>query len=210
MVIDLMFFIFAALGFWMGYSRGIISTVFTVFSYFFGVIVAIKFSDGMTKFLQTTFNDDSALYYIAGLLLSFVLAMFLIRMIARGLENILKAGNVNMINQLFGGLLLSGVLVVLFSFLVKFGNESKMIEQKTKNESITYIYLEQLPETAMVGLSKVTPLFRQFWNNTMDMIDKVKKQSIEKSETNPNVYDIPDSADEEWCLKLKWHLKGLL
>ena len=186
MVIDLMFFIFAATGFWLGFSRGIISTVFTVFSYFFGVIVAIKFSDGMTKFLQTTFNDDSALYYIAGLLLSFVLAMFLIRMIARGLENILKAGNVNTINQLFGGILLSGVLVVLFSFLVRFGNEARMIEPKTKAESITYAQLEVLPDHAMVVLGKITPLFRQFWNNTMDMLDKVKTQSIEKEESNPN------------------------
>ena len=196
MVIDLMFFIFAATGFWLGYSRGIISTVFTVFSYFFGAIIAIKFSDGMTKFLQTTFNDDSALYYIAGLLLSFVLAMFLIRMLARGLENILKAGNVNTINQLFGGILLSGVLVVLFSFLVRFGNEARMIEPKTKKDSITYEQLEVLPDHALVAISKVTPLFRQFWNNTMDMIDKVKSQSIEKEESNPNVYDIPDNADE--------------
>ena len=196
MVIDLMFFIFAALGFWMGYSRGIISTVFTVFSYFFGVIIAIKFSDGMTKFLQTTFNDDSPLFYIAGLLLSFVLAMFLIRMLARGLENVLKAGHVNSINQLFGGALLSAVLVVLFSFLVQFGNEARMIDAQTKQKSLTYRYVELLPAQALKGISKVTPLFRQFWNTTMDMIDKVKAQSIEKAESNPNVYDIPEGGNK--------------
>ena len=197
MVIDLMFFIFAALGFWMGYSRGIISTVFTVFSYFFGVIIAIKFSDGMTKFLQTTFNDDSALFYIAGLLLSFVLAMFLIRMIARGIENILKAGHVNSVNQLLGGMLLSAVLVVLFSFLVRFGDQSRMIEEETKQQSKTYFALEQLPDQALLVISKVTPVFQQFWNTTMDMIDKVKAQSIEKSEDNPNVYDIPEGGKRE-------------
>lgn len=197
MVLDLMFFIFAATGFWLGYNRGIISTVFTVFSYFFGAIIAIKFSDGMTKFLQTTFNDDSALYYIAGLLLSFVLAMFMIRMLARGLENMLKAGNINTINQLFGGLLLSSVLTVFFSFLVRFGNEARMIDPKTKAESMTYEVIEQLPDQAMVVISQVTPLFRQFWNNTMDVMDKVKSRSIEKAESNPNVYDIPDNADED-------------
>lgn len=195
MVIDLMFFVFAAIGFWMGYNRGIISTVFSVFSYFFGAMIAIKFSDGMTKFLQTTFNDDSALYYIAGLLLSFILAMFLIRMIANGIENLLKAGNINMINQLFGGILLSTVLTVLLSFLVKFGDEAKMIDPKTKNQSMTFQVLEQLPEQSLYVIGQVTPLFKQFWNNTMDMIDKVKTQSIERAETNPNVYDIPDSAD---------------
>jgi ABC-type multidrug transport system fused ATPase/permease subunit len=150
----------------------------------------------MTKFLQTTFDDDSALYYIAGLLLSFILAMFLIRMVARGLENILKAGNINMINQLFGGILLSSVLVVLFSFLVRFGNEARMIEPETKKQSITYEQLEVLPDHAIVVFGKITPLFRQLWNNTMDMMDKVKTKSIEKEESNPNVYDIPDSADE--------------
>jgi membrane protein required for colicin V production len=195
MVLDLMFFVFAALGFWMGFSRGIISTVFTIFSYFFGAIVAIKFSDGMTKFLQTTFNDDSPLYYLAGLLLSFVLAMFLIRMIARGLENVLKAGNVNTINQLLGGALLSSILVVLFSFLVQFGDEARMIEPKTKNESLTYQYVQQVPDQALIVIGQVTPLFRQLWNNTMDMLDNVKTKSIEKAESNPNVYDIPDSAD---------------
>lgn len=197
MVLDLMFFVFAALGFWMGFSRGIISTVFSVFSYFFGAIVAIKFSDGMTKFLQTTFNDDSPLYYLAGLLLSFVLAMFLIRMIARGLENVLKAGNVNTINQLMGGALLSAVMTVLFSFLVQFGNEARMIEPKTKAESMTYQYVEILPSKAMVVIGQITPLFKQLWNNTMDVLDNVKSNSIEKSESNPNVYDIPDDAEVE-------------
>ena len=149
MVIDLMFFIFAGFGFWMGFNRGIISTVFSIFSYFFGAIIAIKFADGMPRFLQTTFNDDSPLYYIAGLLLSFVLAMFLIRMLARGLENMFKAGNINVINQFFGGLLLSTVLVVLFSFLVRFGNEARMIEPETKKQSMTYLngfknYVEQV------------------------------------------------------------------
>jgi len=195
MVLDLMFFVFAGLGFWMGFSRGIISTVFSIFSYFFGVIVAITFSDGMTKFLQTTFNDDSALYYFAGLLLSFVLAMFLIRMIARGLENVLKAGNINVINQVLGGALLSGVLMVLFSFLVQFGDEARLIEPKTKAESKTYPYVEILPSKAMIVIGQVTPLFKQLWNNTMDVLDNVKSRSIEKAESNPNVYDIPDDAE---------------
>jgi len=72
-----------------------------------------------------------------------------------------------------------------------------MIEPKTKKESITYVHLETLPDHAMVVLGKITPLFRQLWNNTMDMMDKIKTQSIEKEESNPNVYDIPDSANEE-------------
>lgn len=195
MVLDLMFVVFALLGFWMGFSRGIISTVFSVFSYFFGVIVAITFSDGMTKFLQTTFNDDSALYYFAGLLLSFVLAMFLIRMMARGLENVLKAGNINLINQLMGGALLSAILMVLYSFMVQFGDEARLIEPKTKAESMTYPYVEVLPEKAMVVVGQVTPLFKQLWNNTMDVLDNVKSKSIEKAESNPNVYDIPDDVE---------------
>ncbi len=197
MVLDIMFIIFGVAGFAMGFSRGIISTVFTIFSYFFGVMVAIKFSEGMTKFLQTTFNDDSSLYYIAGLLLSFVLAMFLIRMIARGLEGILKAGNVNMINQLFGGALLSAVMIVFYSFLAQFGNEAKMIEEKTKRESITYQYVEIIPAKALEGVGVVTPLFKEMWNNTMDVLDNVKSQSIEKAESNPNVYDLPESADSD-------------
>ena len=57
--------------------------------------------------------------------------------------------------------------------------------------------MELVPDQAMIAISKVTPLFRQFWNNTMDMIDKVKTKSIEKSETNPNVYDLPDKADDD-------------
>lgn len=195
MVLDVMFFIFAGTGFWLGYNRGIISTVLTVFSYFFGAIVAIKFSDGMTKFLQTTFNDDSALYYVAGLLLSFVLAMFLIRLLARGLEGILKAGNVNIINQLFGGALLGGVLLVLYSFLLQFGDSADVIDKKTKLESITYPYMQEVPDQAMVLVSQVTPMFKQFWNNTKDVLDKVKDGSIKKEESNPNVYDIPDNSD---------------
>jgi membrane protein required for colicin V production len=55
MVIDAILGILVLWGFYIGFSRGIIKTVFTVISYAFGVMAVIKFGKPATNFFKTSF-----------------------------------------------------------------------------------------------------------------------------------------------------------
>jgi len=66
--------------------------------------------------------------FAVGFLLSFAIVMILIRMFAKALEGVLEAANINIINQILGGLITAFVMVLLYSFLLWFGEQSHMID----------------------------------------------------------------------------------
>jgi membrane protein required for colicin V production len=195
MAIDIIFVVTMLYGFYLGFSKGIIKTVFTVLSIMFGLMAAFKFAPAMTDFLESAFSNNNPLMLIAGFLLSFVLTMVIIRMIARGLEGMLKTANINIINQLAGGVLLSGVLILLYSVILWFGNQATLINSDAKANSKTYVYLEKFPTQAKDIAYKIQPVFQEFWNQSLDMMDRLEEMKPVQEETEPNIYDIPE--DEE-------------
>lgn len=197
MVIDIVLVICALYGFYLGFSKGIISTVLSVFSVIFGVLAAFKFAPKMTEVLQTTLNNQTPLMFIAGFVLTFVVVMLIIRMFAKGLEGILKSARINVINQVFGGALLSGLMILVFSIMVWFGDQSHIIDQSTKKESISYPYLEPFPTIVWSFGKQLKPAFQEFWAHSLDVLDKIEDMSVKRTESNPSVYDIPDDNDKK-------------
>ena len=195
MAIDIIFVVTMLYGFYLGFSKGIIKTVFTVLSIVFGLMAAFKFAPAMTDFLESAFSNHNPLMLIAGFLISFVLTMIIIRMIARGLEGVLKTANINIINQLAGGVLLAGVLILLYSVILWFGNQATLINDAAKNKSMTYVYLEKFPSQAKDIAYKVQPVFQEFWNQSLDMMDRLEEMKPVEEESKPNIYDIPEDAD---------------
>lgn len=191
MVIDLIFLIFAGYGFYLGFSKGIISTVFTVLSYAIGLMAAFKFAPSMTTFLENTFHTDNPLMFIAGFLLSFVLTMVLVRMLAKGIEGVLQTANINFINQAAGGVLLASIMIVVFSMVLWFGEKSHIVDEDTKEQSITYPILKNFPERVWTIAKVLQPVFEDFWDASVDFMDKLEK-NLEKTEST-NIYDKEDS-----------------
>lgn len=192
MVIDLILAIAVGYGFFIGFSRGIIKTVFTILSVLFGLIAAFKFAPSMTNFLETTFNSTNALMFVAGFLLTFVLTMVLIRLFARGLEGIFQTININFINQVAGGIFLGIIMALLYSGILWFGDKSHLISDDTKQQSFTYHYLEKLPDQMWKAGKVLQPTLRDFWDHSVDFMDKLQEKSVERTESEPDIYDLEE------------------
>ena len=160
-----------------------------------GVMVAVKFSKATTTFLQTALSNKSDLMFIAGFLLTFVVTMVFIRMLARGFEGILKSANINIINQIMGGTLLAGLMILLYSVFVWFGDSARFIDAQTKKESMTYPYLKEFPGQAQQLTARFKPVFKDFYDQAMNALDNIEDVGIKRSESDPSVYDIPDEDD---------------
>lgn len=195
MIIDIIFFIVAGYGFYLGFSRGIIKTIFTALSYFIGLIAAFKFSPSATKLLESFFSPHP-LMFVAGFLLSFFLTMVLIRMLARGLEGVLESVNINIINQIAGGTLLAGVLVLIYSTILWFATASNLISQSARQESRTYVYLEKYPEQAWKFGALLWPTIVDFWDYSVNVMDDLQQLSQEEQSV-PETYDLPEEPEDE-------------
>ncbi|MEL7021240.1 MAG: CvpA family protein [Bacteroidota bacterium] len=197
MAIDIIFLIVAAFGFYLGFARGIISTVFTVISFTFGMMAAFKFSPAMTKFLEDVFNTSNPLMFIAGFLLSFVITMVFLRLIARGLETLLETAQINIINQVLGGVLLSAVMILVYSMLLWFSDQSHLVDDASKTQSFTYVYLKEFPGQVWSLGEKLKPTFEEFWDYSVDMMDRLEEMSIQRTESEPDIYDIEEPQQDQ-------------
>jgi membrane protein required for colicin V production len=195
MIIDFICVIIALYGFWVGYSRGIIKTVLTAASFLFGFMAAVKFSPTVSVMLLEWFDTmPPSLGLAAAFILTLVLTLILFRMLANGLENMLEAVNINFINQVMGGGISMLFFVFLYSVLVSFADSSRLIDPPTKEESFTYDLLEPIPDYAWTAGKKVWPVFQEFYQHAMDVMDKIDK-SVDRQE-NDRFFDVDDKEDE--------------
>lgn len=196
MAIDAIFLILAGWGFFIGFSRGIIKTVFTFFSVVFGIMAAMKFGPAATRFLETAFGASSAWLFFAGTLLAFVLTMVIIRMIANFLEGILETANINIVNKFMGGMLFMALLTLMYSIILWVGEQAHVVTPKTTATSMTYPYLEAFPGQMRKVYDVASPSFKQFWDEAVEAMDKMQ-ETVERTESDPAIYDIPDKQKEE-------------
>lgn len=190
MIIDIICLVVALYGFWIGYSRGIIKTVLTLVSVLFGFMAAAKFSPTVSHMLQDLIQASGAIMLPAAFVLTFIMTLALFRLLANGLESMLEAVNINFINQIMGGAISMLFFLFLYSVLVSFADNSRLIEHQTKDDSVTYAMLEPLPDYAWQAGQTVWPVFQEFYQHALDIMDQIDSQ-VERQEED-SFFDIEE------------------
>lgn len=193
MIIDIIFVVVALYGFWVGYSRGIIKTVMTILSILFGVMAAARFGPTVTDLLKDQLNTENSFMFLAGIILTFILTMVLFRLIGSTLEGALESVNINFINQIAGGAVMAVIMIFVYSILLSFANSSRLIDEELKQESATYTLLEPFPGIAWEAGQAVWPIFKDFWNYALDVMDRID-ENVEQRESD-RIFDLEDEDD---------------
>ncbi len=195
-MIDVITLLTCLWGFYQGFTKGIIKTVFTVFSIVFGLMAAFKLAPAATRFLETALHSDSPLNFIAGFLLTFVLTMIIIRTIARFIEGVLQSAQINIINKMAGGALLASLYTLIFAVLVNFGESAHIVTKEQTDKSYTYPFLTVLPDKMKGVYEYIKPGFQEFWQESVKFMDRMQEKSIETKDNQPTIFDLPDEEEE--------------
>ena len=184
MYIDIIFGLTLIIGFAYGYSKGLIKTAFSILSILLGIIAALKLSPLTIHVMETLIPESPRLSYIIGFLLTFILVIVIIRFLGNKLESLLKLAKINFFNKLAGGGITAIFFGLLFSMVIWFLNEARLITENQKDTSFTYYHLEPIPGYAREQFETIKPVFREFWDKTVDTFEKVKEKGIEIQEDN--------------------------
>lgn len=191
MAIDIICLIFLAYGFWIGYSKGIISTVLSLASYVFGVLAAMKFGP---IFGDMIFGWAPVLTsvgaFIIGVIAVFVMTLVLFRIVAKGLTSFMENININFINQILGGVLSGLFFTFIFSGLVFFGDQSRIITDDLSASSITYKPLTQIRVAVWAQGKTLYPVFRDFYDKSVDAMDRLR-DNVDKGESD-SIFDLEE------------------
>jgi membrane protein required for colicin V production len=195
MPIDIAFLIAFALGFRHGYTRGIISTVFNVLAYIFGVVLAFKITPTTTNILERLFNSENPTMFIAAFLVNVLIIMFAMRQVANAMEGLMNAVYLGAINRVLGGAVMSCVSILILSVLVWFAVKVEFVNKVTLEESKTYPFLKDLPGKAKTVALRLKPVASEVWDSSMSWMDRLEKYGLEKTEGKQKIYDIPKDPD---------------
>jgi len=191
MAIDIICLIFLAYGFYVGYSKGIIATVLTLTSYIFGILAAMKFGPIMGDIL---YGWAPAMTKTGGFVLGFflvaVLTLVLFKIVARGLTSFLEKVNINFINQIMGGVLSGLFFTFIFSGLVYFGDQTRIISEQVATTSITYKPLNTIRLAVWEQGKTLYPVFRDFYDRAVDAMDSLR-DNVDKGE-NDSIFDMEE------------------
>lgn len=175
MIIDILFLITVAGGFYHGYKSGIIKTVFYAVSLFLGFIIAVRFTPDVTLFLSDLFHYESVLLFVLAFVICFGLTLLFVRMLGKTLEEILQSAHINFINKTIGGIVMAMLYVFFLSMLVWFVDKSDLIGPQTKKESHTYEVLTEYPAEMRKLWEKSFPFLERMWDEAIKTFNKMDK-----------------------------------
>lgn len=181
MFIDILCAIFIGTGFYLGYSKGIIKSVFGILSILLAILVTLKFSHWMIGLVEKLFHVDPRLHVIIGFVATFLLVAFTIRLLGRGFEKVLESAQINFINQLAGGIVSTLLTIMLFSSIIWFFDRIRLIGPETKSASISYPYLQSVPEHSRWLMEKCKPIFIEFWQKTNEALEQAEPVAPENT-----------------------------
>jgi len=177
MLIDISLLIFALAGFWVGYTKGIVSTLFSILGYILALLITLKISPWFTGFLTASFNVDKMFALVFGTLAILIMLIFLIRWLLKRVSAYLEKSKISSANKILAGLLMLCMGVLFFSFMLWPLNQFAMLGEKAKQESISYAVLEGIPDKARHFIGKFKPLFNRYW--------ELMQQTIEEGKSGP-------------------------
>ncbi len=179
MTIDIIVVIILAYAFYSGYSRGLIGTVFSALSLIIGILAAMKLSPIVIDLIGGLLNLNPAITFIIGFAITFIAVIALIRFVGKKLEDVMKFANINFVNKIMGGGLLTIVFAVGLSYALWFLDNTKILSEGQKQQSISYAMLEPMPEATKSVVASAKPLFQNFWDKVLETMDEVKDKGEE-------------------------------
>ena len=191
MVIDIITLLFLAYGFWVGYTKGIISTVLTLASYVIGLLAAMRLGPIAADMLYEAFPAlTTGGTFLLGAVLVFFLTLGLFKILAKGMTGFLEKININIVNQVAGGLLSGLFFVFIWSGLVYFGDRARIITEDIRTGSVTYKPLSQIRLAIWERGQDLYPIFSDFYDKGADALDRLR-ENVDRKENN-DVFDLEE------------------
>jgi membrane protein required for colicin V production len=181
MIIDAIFAVLMVLAIIQGYRRGLIVAVFSFIAIVIGLAAAIKLSAVVANHLGEAVKISDKWLPVVSFILVFVVVIILIRLGARAIQRITEKVMLGWANRLGGIILYVVIYTTVFSILLFYTHQLKLIKPETIQASVTYSFIQPWGPKAIGSLATVIPFFKdmfteleRFFSGMSEKISEVK------------------------------------
>jgi membrane protein required for colicin V production len=176
MILDIIVAIILIFAVIKGYRQGLIVALFSVVAFIIGLAAALKLSVVVAGYIGQAVKISDKWLPIISFAIVFLIVVLLVRLGARFIQKTVEFAMLGWLNRLSGILLYAGLYILIFSILIFYADQLGFIKPETKNESVTYAYIQPWGPKLMEGLGKIIPIFKGMFNDLEDFFDGVSKQ----------------------------------
>ena len=173
MIIDIVAALLVVLAFFSGFRRGIVYMVFFLAAFLIGIMAALKLSYVTTQYLFEWFSLAGKWLPLVSFILTFIIAFFLVHLVARFLENIFKFLHLNFVNKLLGGTLAAVIALFAISVGVWYAAKLQLLPNEAMVASVTLPHLTAFAPYAIDKLQQVLPFFGDLIERLKEMFEHI-------------------------------------
>lgn len=176
MIIDIIFVILMVVALIHGYRRGLIVAVFSLVSIIVGLAAAIKLSAVVANHLGHTVKVSDKWLPIISFAIVFIVVVLIIRLGARAIQKLTEAMMMGWANRLGGILLYVLIYITIFSVILFYANQVKIIRPEAIKASVTYSFIQPWGPKAIDGFASVIPFFRDMFTQLEGFFSRIPEK----------------------------------
>ena len=181
MIIDIVFLILCVGAIIKGVRNGLIVGVFSLLAFIIGLAAALKLSVVTAGWLAEIIPIDPKWMPLISFAIVFILVVFLVRWAAGLIQKTVEFAWLGWANKLGGILFYLIIYILIFSVVLFYFTQMRLIDQTTIAESRTYEFLEPWGPVVINGFGKLIPLFKNIFADLEEFFERAARQIPQKT-----------------------------
>ena len=175
MFLDLLFAVILVLAIVKGYRRGLIVGLFSLVAVIIGLAAAIKLSTVVAGYIGKAVKVSDQWLPVVSFIIVFIIVVLLIRLGANAIEKAVEVVLLGWVNKIGGIVLYVVIYTMVFSVLLFYAEQVKLLQPETINKSVTYPYIQPWGPRVINAFGKILPLFKDMFGDLEHFFDGVAK-----------------------------------
>ena len=179
MLLDIIFAVIIVLAILKGYQKGLVLGLFSLVTVIIGLAAAMKLSTVVAGYIGNAVNVSDKWLPIISFAVVFFIVILLIRLGARAIEKTVELALLGWVNKVGGVIFFAAVYTTVFSVLLFYTEQMKLIQPETITTSVTYSFVQPWGPKAINGFGAIIPIFKDMFEQLEQFFDGVAKNIAE-------------------------------
>ncbi len=173
MLLDLIFAVIIVIAILRGYQRGLIIGLFSLVAVIIGLAAAMKLSIVAGEYIRKVIKISDQWLPVISFIIVFLLVVLLIRWGARVIEKTVELVLLGWVNKIGGMLFYFAIYTIVFSVLLFYAEQMKLLQPETINKSVTYSFVQPWGPKVINGFGSVIPAFKDLFGQLENFFDGI-------------------------------------
>jgi membrane protein required for colicin V production len=163
-----------------GWQKGLIVGLFSLVAIFIGLAAAIKLSAVVANYIGRNVRISKQWLPIISFAIVFLIVVLLVRLGAKAIQKFAESIMLGLFNRLGGVLLYAAIYTIVFSVLLFYAEQVRLVKPETKEKSVTYEFVQPWGPKAMNAMGAVIPIFKDMFTDLQEFFGNVAKKAPQK------------------------------